>query len=140
MIKVAEIKDGIVIDHICEGKGYKIFSQLGLDKLDCVAVLLRNVTSVKMGKKDLIKVETLEKIDLTVLGLIDPGVTINYIVDSKNIKKEKLQLPAKVDGILECKNPRCVCATEKIDIVSFNLADKEKGTYSCEFCGSITSL
>ncbi|MEZ4628671.1 MAG: aspartate carbamoyltransferase regulatory subunit [Eubacteriales bacterium] len=51
MINVSKLKKGIVIDHIRAGHGYKIF-QLGLDRLDDVVVLMRNVESTKMGRKD----------------------------------------------------------------------------------------
>ena len=34
MVNVSKIKEGIVIDHIRAGHGYKIFQQLGLDRLD----------------------------------------------------------------------------------------------------------
>ena len=39
MINVSKLKEGIVIDHIRAGHGYKIFQQLGLDRLDDVVVL-----------------------------------------------------------------------------------------------------
>ncbi|HCX65845.1 MAG TPA: aspartate carbamoyltransferase regulatory subunit, partial [Eubacteriaceae bacterium] len=55
MINVSQIKEGIVLDHINQGSGYRIFSQLKLDKLEDVVVLLRNIPSNKMVKKDLIK-------------------------------------------------------------------------------------
>ena len=51
MVNVSKIKEGIVIDHIRAGHGYKIFQQLGLDRLEDVVVLMRNVDSEKMGRK-----------------------------------------------------------------------------------------
>ena len=85
MINVSKLKEGIVIDHIKAGHGYKIFQQLGLDKLDDVVVLMRNVDSTKMGRKDLIKIETNLDLNLEVLGLIDPNVTISYIKDGERV-------------------------------------------------------
>ena len=40
MINVSKLKEGIVIDHIRAGHGYKIFQQLGLDTLEDVVVLM----------------------------------------------------------------------------------------------------
>ena len=140
MISVASIEEGIVIDHIKEGLGYKIFSQLGLDRLDCVVLLLKNVPSVKMGKKDLIKIETNLEINLDILGLIDPGVTINMIQSGENVQKIKLTLPEQVEGILKCRNPRCISQTEEIEKIRFLLYDKELRLYKCEFCDSPTGL
>lgn len=140
MINVSKLKEGIVIDHITQGMGYKLFRQLELDKLDDVVVLMRNVSSTKMGKKDLIKIETSLDLDLDVLGLIDPGVTVNYIKDGVRVKKLHLSLPEHVYGILKCKNPRCISNTEDVGKIKFTLADPVTKEYSCEYCESRTNL
>lgn len=140
MINVSKIKEGIVIDHIKAGQGYKIFQQLGLDKINDVVVLMRNVPSEKMGVKDLIKIETPLEINFDILGLIDPDVSINYIKDGKLFKKVKLTLPKSVVGILKCPNPRCITNTEKIANVRFDLVDKKNKLYACEYCEARTKL
>jgi aspartate carbamoyltransferase regulatory subunit len=140
MINVSKIKKGIVIDHIAQGQGYKIFSQLKLDEIDDVVVLLRNIPSHKMGQKDLIKIETDIPLDLKVLGLIDPNITINIIQDGVRVDKIKLTLPQTVVGILKCKNPRCITQHEKVTDVTFHLSDEEKRLYRCEYCDAHTSL
>ena len=140
MINVSKLKEGIVLDHITAGLGYKIFQQLGLDKIDDVVVLMRNVDSVKMGKKDLIKIETNLDLNLDVLGLIDPGITVSYVRDGVRVKKLHLQLPETVHGILTCKNPRCITQQEKLPNASFKLVDTEKKLYACEYCDARTSL
>ncbi|MBQ9833511.1 MAG: aspartate carbamoyltransferase regulatory subunit [Clostridia bacterium] len=140
MINVSEIKDGVVLDHIPCGQGYSIFKHLKLDTLDAVVVLLRNVYSEKYGKKDIIKIETNMDIDVDVLGLLAPGITVSYIHNGEQVKKVKLTLPEKVVGTLSCKNPRCVTNIEKIDDIVFTLADKEKKEYSCEYCETRTKM
>ncbi len=140
MINVSKLKKGIVIDHITAGKGYKIFAQLKLDKLDAVVVLMRNVDSSKMGKKDLIKIETDLTINFDELALIDPGVTVTYVTDGEKVKKVKINPPLEVEGILTCKNPRCITNQEHIDNVKFRLVDAEKKLYACEYCDAQTSL
>ncbi|MCR5181470.1 MAG: aspartate carbamoyltransferase regulatory subunit [Clostridia bacterium] len=140
MINVSKIKEGIVIDHIKAGQGYKIFQQLGLDKINDVVVLMRNVPSEKMGVKDLIKIETPLEINFDILGLIDPDVSVNYIKDGKLFKKVKLTLPKSVVGILKCPNPRCITNTERIQNVRFDLVDKENKLYACEYCEARTKL
>ena len=79
MINVSKLKKGIVLDHITAGHGFKVFQQLGLDKLSDVVVLMRNVDSGRMGKKDLIKIETDLPLDFDVLGLLDPGITVSDV-------------------------------------------------------------
>ncbi|MEF9983606.1 MAG: aspartate carbamoyltransferase regulatory subunit [Oscillospiraceae bacterium] len=141
MINVSKLKKGIVLDHIKAGQGFKIFTQLGLDKLNDVVVLMKNVDSTKMGKKDLIKIETDDfDLNLDVLGLINPGITVNYISDGKLVQSKHLTLPQKVTGILKCKNPRCISQVENLGEMTFTLVDTEKKEYACEYCDSRTSL
>lgn len=140
MINVSKLKKGIVIDHITAGKGYKIFKQLHLDQLDAVVVLMRNVDSTKMGKKDLIKIETDLQINFDVLAIIDPGVTVSYVIDGERVDKVRLKPPTEVVDILTCKNPRCITNQEHIDHIHFRLVDADKKLYACEYCDAQTSL
>lgn len=140
MINVSKLKKGIVIDHITPGKGYKIFQQLNLDKLDAVVVLMKNVDSSKMGKKDLIKIETDLEINFDVLALIDPGVTLTYVREGERVNKVKLTPPQEVVDILTCKNPRCITNQEHINHIHFKLVNAEKKLYACEYCDAQTSL
>ena len=140
MINVSKLKEGIVIDHIRAGHGYKIFQQLGLDRLDDVVVLMRNVDSEKMGKKDLIKIESNLDLNLEVLGLIDPHVTINYVKNGERVNKVSLTPPQTVTGILTCKSPRCITNHERITDVKFHLVDAHTNQYACEYCDVRTRL
>ncbi|MDD5497713.1 MAG: aspartate carbamoyltransferase regulatory subunit [Atribacterota bacterium] len=134
MINVSKLKKGIVIDHIKAGNGYKIFQQLELNKLNDTVVLLKNIPSNKMGIKDLIKIENDIYLDLTELGLIDSGVTINIIENGQRKEKIKLKLPQKVKGILKCKNPRCISTSEEVGDIEFTLVNPDTKEYQCEYC------
>ena len=57
-MKIDAIKNGIVIDHIEAGKGMEIYNLLNLGELDCTVALIKNVHSSKMGKKDIIKIDS----------------------------------------------------------------------------------
>lgn len=140
MLTVNSIKNGIVIDHIKAGLGIKIFKMLGLDKIDSAVCLLMNVPSEKLGKKDIIKIENLVDIDLTILGILDPNITINVIKDEVIVEKKKFELPERVENVLNCKNPRCVTSIEKYIDHVFYLVDKEKGEYRCMYCDEIYTL
>ncbi|HCX63612.1 MAG TPA: aspartate carbamoyltransferase regulatory subunit, partial [Eubacteriaceae bacterium] len=87
-----------------------------------------------------IKIETDFPLDLTVLGLIDPNITINIIKDGKRVKKIKLELPQKVTGILTCKNPRCITQTEPVKDIDFYLWDEKTKRYRCEYCDGLTTF
>ena len=138
MINVAKIKKGIVLDHIKAGEGYILYKALKLDEVEDTVVLMQNIPSTSKGKKDLIKIETDFQVDFTVLGLIAPHTTVNYIEDGERVKKFRMELPEEVHGIMHCKNPRCITNVEKVDDIKFTLANPETKEYRCEYCDSIT--
>ena len=90
-----------------------------------------------MGKKDIIKIENLENINYTVLGLLSPGITINEVRNEVIISKVKPELPEEVQDILTCQNPNCITSVENYIPHSFKLLDREKGSYKCEYCEQI---
>ena len=134
MLNIDSIANGIVIDHIKVVYGFKIFNYLGLDKADYRVALIMNVPSKKYGKKDLIKIENVMDLDLTMLGFIDPNITIAIIEDEKIKEKINLSLPKRIENVIECKNPRCVTSIERNIVHKFVLVDEEKGIYKCEYC------
>jgi aspartate carbamoyltransferase regulatory subunit len=140
MINVSKLKKGIIIDHIEAGHGFEIYKELHLNDIDDVVVLLKNIPSKKMKQKDLIKIETDLQIDMTVLGLIDPNVTINFVKNGEMYKKIKLTLPKVVTGIMKCKNPRCITQHEDVKDIKFYLVNEEKKQYRCEYCDAYTTL
>lgn len=131
---VGQIKDGIVLDHIKAGRGMKIYDTLKLGELDCSVALIVNADSVKMGKKDIIKISGIIDIDFTILGFIDPGVTVNIIQDSKVVKREKIALPERITDVLKCKNPRCITTVEQELQHVFKLCNEDKKVYRCIYC------
>lgn len=140
MINVSKLKKGIIIDHIEAGHGFEIYKELHLNEIDDVVVLLKNIPSKKMKKKDLIKIETDLQIDMNVLGLIDPNVTINFVKDGEMYKKITLNLPKVVEGIMKCKNPRCITQHEEVKEIKFYLVNEEKKQYRCEYCDAYTTF
>ena len=140
MLNVNSIKKGIVIDHIRSGCGFKIFKELHLDNAEYTVALLINVPSKIQGKKDIIKIENEIDIDLKVLGLIEPNITVNIIEDEKIKEKIKIKLPKEVRGILKCKNPRCISSVEEIRDIKFVLCNEDSKEYKCEYCDSTASL
>jgi len=90
--------------------------------------------SVKMGKKDIIKIDQVIDLNLDVLGYIDQGITVNIIQNGKRIKHGHLELPEQVEGVITCKNPRCITTTETTLPQVFRLTDREQGVYRCIYC------
>lgn len=133
-MNIDSIKNGIVIDHIQAGLGMRIYKLLHLDELDCSVAIIKNVTSKKMGKKDIIKVDEAIDFDLDILGYVDPDVTIDIIRDGVLVEKKKVELPETLTNVIFCKNPRCITSCEQeIDHV-FKLTDKDNKVYRCLYC------
>ena len=131
---IGQIRDGIVLDHITAGKGMDIYKILGLGELDCVVAMIKNADSVKMGKKDIIKIGRVIDLDFAVLGYIDPGITVNIIRDGALAKRERLTLPDRITDVIRCRNPRCITSVEQELPHIFNLTDEKRAIYRCIYC------
>lgn len=131
---IGQIQDGIVLDHITAGRGMQIYNILRLGALDCTVAMIKNAESKKMGQKDIIKIGRVIDLDFTILGYIDPGITVNIIKGGQIVKREHLSLPEKITGVIKCSNPRCITSTEQELTHEFYLANAEKKTYRCIYC------
>ena len=74
---IGTIVDGIVIDHIPAGRGMDLYRDLGLDKLECEVAVIKNASSGKYGKKDILKINEVIDLNYDMLGYIDPHITVN---------------------------------------------------------------
>lgn len=133
-MNIDSIRDGIVIDHITAGKGMTIYRLLKLDKLECSVAIIKNVSSCKMGKKDIIKIDSSIDLDVDILGYVDPDVTIDIIRNEKLVEKKKVELPQKLTNVLYCKNPRCITSVEQELPNVFILTDRDRRVYRCQYC------
>ena len=137
---VNSIERGIVIDHITAGTGNRILDYLKIDTKKNTVAFIMNATSKKHGRKDLIKIENVTDVDLTVLGLLDPNATVNIIENGQIVKKINLELPTTVTNVIRCKNPRCVTSVERNAPHIFHLLDAQTREYRCEYCDEIVSM
>ena len=133
-MKIDSIVNGIVIDHIAAGRGMQLYHLLQLDKLECSVAIIKNVTSRKMGKKDIIKVDGKVDIDIDAIGYVDPKATVNIIRNGELVEKRDIVLPERLVNVIRCKNPRCISSTEQELDQVFELKDREKGIYRCLYC------
>lgn len=133
-MNIDSIQNGFVIDHIYAGQGMKLYELLGLDELDVSIAIIKNVSSKKLGKKDIIKIDADIPVNLDIIGYVDPDATINIIKDGKLAEKRVIGMPEKLVNVIKCKNPRCITSTEQeLDHV-FKLTDKEHKIYRCAYC------
>ena len=138
-MNIDSIKNGLVIDHITAGKAMRIYDMLHLGELDCQVAIIKNAHSTKMGKKDIIKIDSAIDIDLDVLGYMSPHITVDVIRDGQRVEKKHNELPETLTNILRCKNPRCITTTEQEIPHIFRLANAEKREYRCIYCDTKAS-
>lgn len=131
---VGTIVDGIVIDHIPAGRGMDLYRILHLDQLECEVALIKNASSGKHGKKDILKVNQAIDLNYEILGFLDPKITVNIIRGGERISKMHPSLPETLKNIIFCRNPRCITSTEQELPHVFRLTDREAGIYRCIYC------
>lgn len=133
-MNIDSIKNGIVIDHIQAKKGMEIYEALNLKELDSSVAIITNAKSGKMGRKDIIKIDKVMKIDMDVIGFIEPDATINIVENGKLVNKYQVGLPERIVDIAKCQNPRCITSIEKDLEQVFTLTDKQNQVYRCQYC------
>ena len=96
MLKVDEIQNGVVIDHITAGTGLALYHLMELEKLsDASVALLQNVRSQKSGKKDIIKIEgDVSGLSFDILGYVDPKISITFIENGHVAKRAAPSSPS----------------------------------------------
>ena len=133
-MNIDSIQNGVVIDHIQAGQGMKLYHLLKLDETELSVAIIRNVTSHKMGKKDIIKIDSGIHVNFDVIGYVDPGATVNIIRDGKLIEKRTIDMPETLTNVIFCKNPRCISSTEQELKHVFRLTDRKNKVYRCLYC------
>ena len=134
-LKVDPIKNGTVIDHISAGKALKVIELLKLGRSENELMLGMNLTSNKMGRKDVVKIEnrTITEHEADSIALLSPSASIIIIEDYEVIKKFSPELPKSIKNYIVCPNPNCITNTEDIHTI-FDLANKEPIEVRCAYC------
>lgn len=131
-IFVKPIVDGTAIDHLDPGTAIHILRMLSISGFQVTAAM--NVSSRKMGSKDLIFIagKKLDQKEINKIALLGRGATVNLIQASKIIKKEKIEIPLKVDQIIKCINPQCITNHEVLATNFF--IKKNPLSATCFYC------
>ncbi|MGC8542475.1 MAG: aspartate carbamoyltransferase regulatory subunit [Vulcanisaeta sp.] len=141
---ISKIRDGVVIDHIPAGRALVVLRLLGISGREGFRVaLVMNVESRKLGTKDIVKIEgrELTKDELNLVALVAPTATVNIIRDYDVISKFKVVVPEVIEGLIKCKNPRCITNQQREPIRSrFRVVSRDPLKMVCEYCGTIHEL
>jgi aspartate carbamoyltransferase regulatory subunit len=140
-IRIVKIVDGTVIDHIRAGNALEVLKILGITgKSGNVVSLAMNISSSRIGKKDIVKVEnrSLDPAEVARIALVAPEATINLIKDSKVIKKTRIELPETISGIIKCPNERCVTNKEREPIHNkYQVVSRKPIQLKCLYCWTL---
>ena len=133
-MKVDPIKNGTVIDHIAPGRGLQVVDLLNIGGSRVVMIGL-NLSSEKLGRKDIVKIENREltSAELSSIALISPEATYSIIEEYEVVRKSKVELPRYVDRIIVCPNPQCVTNIEGVK-TRFMVESKDRVKVRCAYC------
>jgi len=134
-LRVDPIKNGTVIDHIAAGKALIVTDILNLKDPKNLILIGVNLTSNKMRKKDIIKIENrkLSNDEVNSIALISPNATLTIIEDYQVVKKQMISLPEAIHKHLICPNPNCVTNIEDVT-TNFYISNQEPVEVRCEYC------
>lgn len=140
-IRIVKIVDGTVIDHIRAGNALEVLKILGITgKNGNIVTLAMNISSSRIEKKDIVKVENrfLDSAEVARIALVAPEATINLIENSKVIKKTRVELPETITGIMRCPNERCVTNKEREPIqTKYQVVSQKPIKLKCLYCWTL---
>ena len=140
-LRIVKIYGGTGIDHIRAGTALEVLKILGITGEDGnVVSLAMNITSGKIEKKDIVKVEHrfLKDEEVARIALIAPEATINHIEDNKIIHKYCVELPETLTDIMQCPNQRCVTNKDREPIHSkYQVVSQKPIQLKCLYCWTL---
>lgn len=128
------LQDGTVVDHLPVGMASRALGILGLPREGPVTVGM-NVPSKRLGFKDIIRVEGLElrKSEADRLALLGTTVTVSIVKGGKVVRKQRLEVPERLVGVLRCGNSTCVTNHERMASV-FDRTSATPLELQCAYC------
>lgn len=130
------IRNGTVIDHIAPGNAIRVLRILGMPRSGWTSIITAamNVPSSR-GRKDILKIEDreLDPAEVNKISLIAPNATINIIREYEVVRKERVELPEKVSGLVKCPNPNCVTNAEPVK-TQFVVRERDPLRLACGYC------
>ena len=139
---VSAIENGTVIDHIPANKVFEVIKILDLENCDSPVYFGTNLESKKYGKKGIIKISDkfFKAEDINKIALVAPTATLIEIKDFDVVRKQMVQTPNNIEGIVQCFNPKCVTNAENVR-TKFTVSKNELGRIQlkCHYCEKYTT-
>lgn len=133
---VSALENGTVLDHIPAENVYKALDILELRGLESQITIGINLNSKLYGKKGIIKIadKFFKDEELNKLALIAPDATVNIIRGFQVVEKRKLEMPAEVEGIARCMNPKCITNHQSIKTRFTTIKKGNEILLHCHYC------
>lgn len=135
-LSVSAIKNGTVIDHIKPGNALRIIHFLGLLKNNNQITLGMNLPSKRLGRKDLIKIESVELTpeQANEVVIFAPEATINIVKEFDVTEKVKTHLPESVTNVFICPNLMCISQDKNVESVFYIEEQVKHVDLTCHYC------
>jgi len=135
-LSVSAIHKGTVIDHIPAGFALPIIELFNFNRQTEPMTIGLNLTSQRMPKKDIIKLENrfLSLEEINQIGIFAAGATVNNIENFLIVKKAIISIPASIERILPCPNPRCITQIEKMPTFFYVYDLGAQLELHCKYC------
>lgn len=133
---VSALENGTVLDHIPAENVYKALDILELRGLESQITIGINLNSKLYGKKGIIKIadKFFKDEELNKLALIAPDATVNIIRGFQVVEKRRLEMPAEVEGIARCMNPKCITNHQPIKTRFTTIKKSNEILLHCHYC------
>jgi aspartate carbamoyltransferase regulatory subunit len=131
---VRPIENGTVVDHVPAGRGLEVYNLLKGN--NGISIVLMNVSSTRMGRKDIVKLEgtIVPPSRLDLISLIAPEASINIIKDGKVVEKRRASLPSEITGLLKCLNPNCITNSPREPLRTRFSVSRSPTRLQCTYC------
>lgn len=132
-IHISPLQNGTSLDHLKPGTALRVLDVLKTNG-NRVSVAM-NVESKSLGIKDLIFIEgkELNAEEINKIALISHGGTLNIIQNAKVVRKQQIQYPKLVQGIIKCINPNCITNKELLE-TKFHIISTNPLKAKCHYC------
>jgi aspartate carbamoyltransferase regulatory subunit len=144
LLLIPKIESGIVIDHIPAGSGVQVMALVGRwpELAGATATLGLNYKSTRMGRKDMIKLQSgpLPPRLLQMLALVTPGVTVKRIRGYEVVERVVIRLPSFFDDLARCINPNCITNAEPHVRTRFDALPDDPSLFRCRYCERVSTL
>lgn len=140
-LRVRKIRNGTVIDHITAGSALDVLALLGVTGKEGYTVSIAlNVTSTKLEKKDIVKIEerTLDPREVDLIAIVSPAATINIVSNYQVVDKKTVELPTTtIKRHIRCINPNCISNGAEPIISLLHVMQKKPLRLRCKYCDQV---